>query len=177
MRKCKKCNAEFRTKLVIEGKERNLQNRKFCFVCSPFGSHNTKNLLEPSAGECITCGRKIPRNRRNGRRCYCCIQKERENITLEKVHVIVGTKCWLCPYDKGLAGTPMLDFHHMKDKSFELSKRKLTNHSWTRVWEELQKCMLLCCRCHREVERGFHEQSKIDSVYNDTWIKIKQARS
>ena len=29
---------------VIDGKRRNLKNRKFCLDCSPFGLHNTRNL-------------------------------------------------------------------------------------------------------------------------------------
>lgn len=35
------CNAHFPNRLKIEGKMRNLNNRKYCFECSPWKSHNT----------------------------------------------------------------------------------------------------------------------------------------
>ena len=28
--------------------------------------------------------------------------------------------------------------------------------SWARIVRELDKCVLLCCRCHREVHDGMH---------------------
>lgn len=173
MKICKKCNLSFTTKVNIDGKERNLQNRKFCLKCSPFGEHNTRNINEICTGNCVVCGKLIPKKRKNGKRCYCCVQKDREIKILHKVHNIVGTKCWICNYDKGIDGTPMLDFHHMRDKKFGLDKRKLTNHSWDRVWIELQKCMLLCCRCHREVERGFVDKDIVNNIYETNWNIIK----
>lgn len=42
---CKKCKSEFKIRQVIDGKTHNLQRRKFCLNCSPFGQHNTRNLL------------------------------------------------------------------------------------------------------------------------------------
>lgn len=44
MKICFKCNNQFPKSIIIEGKYRNLQNRKYCFECSPFGLNNTKNL-------------------------------------------------------------------------------------------------------------------------------------
>jgi len=34
---CQNCNSEFNSKAIIDGKERNLQRRKYCLNCSPFG--------------------------------------------------------------------------------------------------------------------------------------------
>jgi len=39
---CRKCRSILPATAIIDGKRRSLKNRKFCFVCSPFGSHNTK---------------------------------------------------------------------------------------------------------------------------------------
>lgn len=39
---CRKCNKEFPYHKKINGKVRNLNSRKFCLDCSPFGSRNTK---------------------------------------------------------------------------------------------------------------------------------------
>ena len=41
---CQKCQAKFPIWLKVDGKKRNLKNRKFCLNCSPFGLHNTTDL-------------------------------------------------------------------------------------------------------------------------------------
>mgnify|MGYP006433691181 CR=1 FL=1 len=44
---CKKCNQKYPCWVEIDGKQRNLGTRKFCLDCSPFGSHNTRDLTIP----------------------------------------------------------------------------------------------------------------------------------
>ena len=63
-----------------------------------------------------------------------------------------GGKCIECGYDSYYGA---LEFHHLnpKEKDFEISKlRGLTFNE--KVTNELDKCVLLCNRCHREVEGG-----------------------
>lgn len=36
---------------MIDGKRRNLKNRKFCLKCSPFGSHNTRVDIRDKSGK------------------------------------------------------------------------------------------------------------------------------
>lgn len=48
MPQCEKCGGYFPFLVEINGKKRNLKNRKYCLVCSPFGLHNTKNLVDAS---------------------------------------------------------------------------------------------------------------------------------
>jgi hypothetical protein len=61
----------------------------------------------------------------------------------------LGGKCSLCNYNRCEAA---LDFHHIdeKTKNFGLSQSGLTR-SWERTKEELNKCVLLCANCHREI--------------------------
>ncbi len=63
-----------------------------------------------------------------------------------------GGKCQICGYDKCQES---LVFHHLdpKQKDFNLSARGLTR-SWTRIKKELDKCVLLCVKCHCEVHAG-----------------------
>ena len=63
-----------------------------------------------------------------------------------------GGKCCICGYDKC---NTALDFHHRDDssKSFGLSVRGLTR-SWERTRQEIDKCVLVCANCHREIHEG-----------------------
>jgi len=64
-----------------------------------------------------------------------------------------GGKCIVCGYNKC---TWALEFHHIdpKEKEFSISDKGYTR-SWDKVKIELDKCVLLCANCHREVEAGF----------------------
>jgi len=67
-----------------------------------------------------------------------------------------GGKCQICNYSKCPSA---LDFHHIdpasKDMAF-LSKGGHLNTGITfeKLKPELDKCILLCCRCHREIHAG-----------------------
>ena len=49
---CKKCGEEFPNHFYDEeGKRHNLQKRKYCLKCSPFGGRNTRKLEIKSINE------------------------------------------------------------------------------------------------------------------------------
>ena len=56
--------------------------------------------------------------------------------------------CAKCGYDRCTAA---LEFHHVnpEDKKFQICSRNMRKKD---IADELNKCILLCCRCHREVE-------------------------
>jgi hypothetical protein len=172
MPKCRKCSGEFPRKIWLDGKQRNLQNRVFCLSCSPFGSHNTKDLVAAQsniAGQCSQCGRKVSHSKKlTGGRCYVCIQKAREKLTQDKLYAIVGEACLVCGYQKG---RKMLDFHHVdsKHKRFSLNVRNVSNLSWSKVLEEVKKCIVVCCRCHREIEYGLISSNDVIAIYEKAW--------
>lgn len=68
---------------------------------------------------------------------------DRKRYFIEKL----GGKCSSCGYCKNMSA---LDFHHVSDKSFALSIRKLSNTNLASLEKEAQKCILLCANCHRE---------------------------
>lgn len=60
-----------------------------------------------------------------------------------------GGKCARCGYNKYIGA---LEFHHTNPKQKDFSVGA-GGHSraWEKVKEELDKCILLCANCHREV--------------------------
>lgn len=63
-----------------------------------------------------------------------------------------GGCCQICGYSKFQGA---LDLHHLnpKEKTFSIGEKGYTR-SWERVRLELDKCMLVCANCHREIEGG-----------------------
>ncbi len=60
-----------------------------------------------------------------------------------------GGRCEKCGYTKCIDA---LEFHHIDPtkKDFTISSKGYT-HSWEKVKFELDKCMILCANCHREL--------------------------
>lgn len=58
-----------------------------------------------------------------------------------------GCKCEKCGYDKNISA---LEFHHLDPdmKDFNITA---THRCWEEVKAELDKCILLCANCHREL--------------------------
>jgi 5-methylcytosine-specific restriction endonuclease McrA len=69
-----------------------------------------------------------------------------------------GGKCMICGYSKYKGA---LDFHHLdpSKKNFGISVRGLTR-SWDKIKAELDKCILVCANCHRELHAGILQLPK-----------------
>ena len=63
-----------------------------------------------------------------------------------------GNRCSVCGYDRCFKA---LEFHHLESdkKDFGISAKGYTR-SWKVIKEELNKCVLLCANCHREMHEG-----------------------
>lgn len=61
-----------------------------------------------------------------------------------------GGKCQICGYDKCIQA---LDFHHIDPniKSFSISGG---TKSLDKLKQEVDKCILVCANCHREIHAG-----------------------
>ena len=73
-----------------------------------------------------------------------------------------GGKCQVCGYSKFQGA---LDLHHLnpKAKEFSIGEKGYTR-SWARVKAELDKCILICANCNREVESGVTQLPEVIRV-------------
>ena len=82
--------------------------------------------------------------------CKSCVlvnNTEKRKEVKRKCVEYLGGKCSTCGYNKSLSA---LDFHHIdpeqKDKAYVTWKR-----NFDKLKIELDKCILLCANCHREL--------------------------
>lgn len=86
-------------------------------------------------------------------------EKERENYNYthvksfrkrnkEKAVEYMGGKCVRCNYNKCIEA---LEFHHKNPKEKDFSLSKNMNMAWHKIEKELNKCIIVCSNCHKEV--------------------------
>jgi hypothetical protein len=156
--KCKKCDKYFARRVNIDGKRRHLGSRLYCFECSPFGKHNTRKLdatsSEPGTylpGTCSVCAKTYPRKRSVSKNICPSCRVSRHRIKIKKqLADLLGGKCIVCNYDKCLGA---LEFHH---RDSDQKERTISGSTISKkiLILEAKKCVLLCCRCHRELHAG-----------------------
>lgn len=83
----------------------------------------------------------------------------------QRIVYAMGGQCALCGYNKNIQA---LEMHHINpdEKEFTFSKTQ-EYHNWEELSKEMQKCVLLCANCHREVHypqdgEEFNLQSSYD---------------
>ena len=76
-----------------------------------------------------------------------------------------GGKCERCGYDKN---KDVLEFHHKNPQKKEFSISSNFNRSWESLKKELDKCIILCANCHRELHSAEHRQTTIEEY--EKWI-------
>jgi len=69
----------------------------------------------------------------------------------EKAVALKGGKCVKCGYNKSIRA---LEFHHTDATEKEFNPSGNMNMAWHKIEKEIEKCILVCSNCHREI----HEQ-------------------
>lgn len=97
---------------------------------------------------CTECG--DPHKDLRRRICSSCRTYTWRQKTKKLLVDYKGGKCQVCEYDKCM---PNLIFHHTDPtkKDFAIS---CAGKGIDKLKKEVDKCVLLCCRCHGEVHAG-----------------------
>lgn len=91
-----------------------------------------------------------------------CSKCNVEKVTLRRAKLkqlsidYKGGCCNICGYKKYIGA---LEFHHIDPSVKEHGLTSSNTNSWDRVKIELDKCVLLCANCHREV----HEEIRLSN--------------
>jgi len=90
-----------------------------------------------------------------------------------------GGKCQICGYKKFQGA---LDLHHINGvKEFGIADKGYTR-SWEKIRNELDKCILVCANCHRELEGGAVQLSVVRRIekrgeFGEILRKLGQSRA
>jgi len=119
--------------------------------------------------KCVKCGTNdreysVKSGSRKGKIQSYCKECNKQNIInrkrklKEKCVEYGGGKCKICGYAKYLGA---LDFHHLDPSTKDIAFSRFNSTSWEKnkdlLINELDKCILLCSNCHREVHGGLHK--------------------
>lgn len=85
-------------------------------------------------------------------------QTRRFQIKLSAVEY-KGGKCELCGYNRSMRA---FDFHHKNPQEKDFSISDQMHLPWELIKQELDKCMLLCSNCHREVHDGLYPHLNVN---------------
>ena len=88
---------------------------------------------------------------------YRSLKKARQRLK-KKLVDYKGGKCEICGYDKCINA---LDFHHLNpnEKDFCISNYMVL--SFDKLKKEVDKCILVCANCHREIHAKENEEKEI----------------
>lgn len=82
----------------------------------------------------------------------------------ERIVYVMGDKCQCCGYDKLHSA---LELHHLNPKEKDFTLGTNTNISWNSARKEIQKCILVCANCHREIHAGLIDLDSLKSSFSE----------
>jgi len=109
-------------------------------------SHETIRVL------CADTQKKLLKHNDNWN--YKRVKEHRHRIKIKAINYL-GGKCKICSYDRCPTA---LEFHHIDEQNKRFSISNNLNKAWNKIKDELNKCILVCANCHREIHQGFHRQ-------------------
>jgi hypothetical protein len=110
---------------------------------------------------CTKCGQELPldlfswRNKQAGTKrseCKSCQNAYMRMEYQEKKEAIQALKSQECCAKCGESRGYVLDYHHINPDTKEntIARMISNNYGLTKVYSEIEKCIVLCANCHRE---------------------------
>jgi hypothetical protein len=118
------------------------------------------DVLNLDIREVVEFCRIIPRTNYSNLSNYEKVKRRRKKLKVLGI-IYKGSKCYKCGYDKYFE---VLDFHHIDPSKKDFTISNQCNRSWNKLKKELDKCVVLCPICHRELHV---EQNKKDITPTD----------
>lgn len=136
---------------------------KICSVCKENKSFNDftrkKTTKDGYNAACKSCTRFRSKKHYLENKTYYVKKARKHNRKMEKenkekIKKLKETPCADCgiqyPYY-------VMDFDHLKDKEWNVSRGVNNGKTWTALCKEIEKCEIVCANCHRKrtYERKF----------------------
>ena len=108
---------------------------------------------------CNVCGNEYNPKKKNDNSsellCANCRAMYRKIKMKRRLIEYKGGKCEICGYSRN---DNAFDFHHVnpEEKDYIISGRY--NNSFEALKKEVDKCMLLCANCHRELHANMNKK-------------------
>lgn len=101
--------------------------------------------------------------------CKICMNSRNAGRMMRNKLAAINAKggcCERCGYDRN---PKALEFHHKEPDKKDYTVAKLKNASLPKILKEIEKCLLLCSNCHKEVHDELWKKGNTInwSVYND----------
>jgi hypothetical protein len=96
------------------------------------------------------------------------IRKNYRKLKKELLVSAYGSKCVVCGYSNAITA---LEFHHINEDTKKFNISQDHNIKWEILLEEVKKCMLVCCRCHREIHEKLIDITNIKQEIDISPIK------
>jgi len=160
-------------KLILEnksikqiGQELDYSRTNIVYWLKKYGLSTPRNRYNKNFNKkhrCSSCGETDPAKFNGHKKSICgkCNNKYCQMLGRKKRKQAIeykGGKCEICGYDKCIKA---LEFHHKDPEKKDKNWGRMRGWKWEKIKKEIEKCDLLCCRCHREIH------SELDAIkYN-----------
>lgn len=92
---------------------------------------------------------------------YENVKNSRQRLK-QRIIRAMGGKCCICGYDRCDSA---LELHHLNPEEKDFTIASNTNKAWELIKVEIQKCVMICANCHREIHANLIPQPE-HSSYN-----------
>lgn len=153
---------------------------KICSKCKkekPITEFNTRKRKTKISlqSNCISCNKEYAKQHYNDNKVLYIKRKEITKKALKDWFVDYKStlKCEICGYNKCIEA---LDFHHINvdEKDFAISVMINSQMNKTNIINEINKCMILCANCHREIhsKKAIHLVVRYDTLTVSSLVRF-----